>query len=102
MNSALRRSLLMTTVGAVLTAPRVAHAYIDPGSAGFILVSILSFLAAIGYAAQNHMTVLDAVHALLRCLSGGESALAQPRDRTIFFGPAEGQDLSIFEEYLYE
>ena len=53
-------------------------------------------------AAQNHMTVLDAVHALLRCLSGGESALAQPRDRTIFFGPAKGQDLSIFEEHLYE
>ena len=53
-------------------------------------------------AAQNHMTVLDAVHALLRCLSGGESALAKPRDRTIFFGPAKGQDLSIFEEHLYE
>ena len=53
-------------------------------------------------AAQNHMTVLDAVHALLRCLSGGESALAQPRNRTIFFGPAKGQDLSIFEEHLYE
>ena len=52
--------------------------------------------------AQNHMTVLDAVHALLRCLSGGESALAQPRNRTIFFGPAKGQDLSIFEEHLYE
>ena len=53
-------------------------------------------------AAQNYMTVLDAVHALLRCLSGGESALAKPRDRTLFFGPAKGQDLSIFEEYLYE
>ena len=53
-------------------------------------------------AAQNHMTVLDAVHALLQCLSDGESALVQPRNRTIFFGPAEGQDLSIFEEHLYE
>ena len=53
-------------------------------------------------AAQNHMTVLDAVRALLRCLSGGESALAQPRNRTIFFGPAKGQDLSIFDEHLYE
>ena len=53
-------------------------------------------------AAQNHMTVLDAVHALLRCLSGGESALAKPRNRTIFFGPAGGQDTSIFDEYLYE
>ena len=53
-------------------------------------------------AAQNHMTVLDAVHALLRCLSGGESALTQPRSRTIFFGPVRRQDLSIFEEHLYE
>ena len=53
-------------------------------------------------AARNHMTVLDAVHALLRCLSGGESALAKPRNRTIFFGPAKGQDLSIFDEHLYE
>ena len=52
--------------------------------------------------AQNYMTVLDAVHALLRCLSGGERALAQPRNRTIFFGPANSQDLSIFEEHLYE
>ena len=53
-------------------------------------------------AAQNHMTILDAVHALLRCLSGGESALAKPRNRTIFFGPAKGQDRSIFDEHLYE
>ena len=53
-------------------------------------------------AAQNHLTVLDAVHALLRCLSGGESALAKPRDRTIFFGPAKSQDLFSFDEYLYE
>ena len=53
-------------------------------------------------ATQNYMTVLDAVHALLRCLSGGESALAQPRNRAIFFGPAKGQDFSIFEEYQYE
>ena len=49
MNSALRCGLLVTAVGAVLIAPRVAHAYVDPGSAGFIIVSILSFLAAIGY-----------------------------------------------------
>ena len=53
-------------------------------------------------AAHNYMTVLDAVHALLRCLSGGESALTQPRNRTIFSGPAKGQDLSLFEENLYE
>lgn len=49
MNRSLRCGLLVMAVGAVLTAPRVAHAYVDPGSAGFIIVSILSFLAAIGY-----------------------------------------------------
>ena len=49
MNSALRYGLLVAAVGAVLIAPRTAHAYVDPGSAGFIIVSILSFLAAIGY-----------------------------------------------------
>ena len=49
MNSALRCGLLAAAVGAALSAPRVAHAYVDPGSAGFIIVSILSFLAAIGY-----------------------------------------------------
>ena len=49
MNSALRCGLLVMVIGAVLTAPSVAHAYVDPGSAGFIIVSILSFLAAIGY-----------------------------------------------------
>ena len=53
-------------------------------------------------AVQNHLTVLDAVHALLRCLSGGESALTKPRNRTISFGPAKGQDLFGFDEYLYE
>ena len=53
-------------------------------------------------AAQNHLTVLDAVHAVLRCLSGGESALTKPRNRTISFGPAKGQDLFGFDEYLYE
>ena len=49
MNKALRRGLLVTAVGAVLTAPRVAHAYVDPGYAGFIIVTMLSFLVAIGY-----------------------------------------------------
>ena len=49
MNSALRCGVLVMAIGAILIAPSVAHAYVDPGSAGFIIVSILSFLAAIGY-----------------------------------------------------
>ena len=58
MNSALRRGLLVTAVGAVLVAPSVAHAYVDPGSAGFIIVSILSFLAAIGYVVRAFLSRL--------------------------------------------
>ncbi len=31
----------------------------------------------------DYMTILDAVHALLRCLSGGQSALIEPREHTL-------------------
>lgn len=58
MNRSLRYGLLVMAVGAVLTAPRVAHAYIDPGSAGFIIVSMLSFLAAIGYVVRAYLSRL--------------------------------------------
>ena len=53
-------------------------------------------------AAQNHLTVLDAVHALLRCLSGGESVLAADRNMPVSFGPVPHQTIFGFEEYLYE
>ena len=53
-------------------------------------------------AAQNHMTVLDAVHALLRCLSGGESALVKARNMPVSFGPVPHQTIFGFSEYLYE
>ena len=39
--------------------------------------------------------------AILFCLTPAP-ACADFNDRTIFFGPAVGQDLSIFEEHLYE
>lgn len=58
MNRSLRYGLLVMAVGAVLTAPRVAHAYIDPGAAGFIIVSMLSFLAAIGYVVRAYLSRL--------------------------------------------
>ena len=53
-------------------------------------------------AARNHMTVLDAVHALLRCLSGGESALVKDRNMPVSFGPVPHQTIFGFDEYLYE
>ena len=58
MNRSLRDGLLATAVGAALSLPRVAHAYVDPGSAGFIIVSILSFLAAIGYVVRAYFSRL--------------------------------------------
>ncbi len=52
--------------------------------------------------AQGYMTILDAVHAILRCLSGGESAFIEPRAYT---RPAYGipEDAkSNYKEVLYE
>ena len=49
------------------------------------------------------MTTLDAVHAVLRCLSGGQSALVEPRpgrlwgDEKVIPGWEDG-----YEEFRYE
>ncbi len=53
---------------------------------------------------QGWMTILDAVHALLRCLSGGESPLIKPRKYTQpgFGGPIRGDDKPHYEDFLYE
>ena len=46
---------------------------------------------------KGYMTTLDGVHAILRCLSGGQSALKTPR------GPAIPYDTDrSYEEFLYE
>ena len=45
--------LLAATV--FLFAPTVAHAYVDPGSAGFIITSVLGFLAAGGYLVRAYL-----------------------------------------------
>ncbi len=53
---------------------------------------------------QGWMTILDAVHALLRCLSGGESPLIKPRKYTQpgYGGPIRGDDKPHYEDFLYE
>ena len=50
--------------------------YVDPGSAGFIIVSILGFLAAAGYTIRMHFAKLkDRVRkALGKSPHGGEDA----------------------------
>ena len=52
---------------------------------------------------QGWMTILDAVHALLRCLSGGESPLIKPRKYTQpGYGPIPRRDKPYYEDFLYE
>ena len=51
--------------------------------------------------AKGWITTLDAVHAMLRCLSGGESALVEPRkSRSTRYGPVPRN--SDYKEFLYE
>ena len=48
------------------------------------------------------MTVLDVVHTLLRCLSGGESALVEATEPTHRYGPIPSNIELDFREFLYE
>ncbi len=53
--------------------------------------------------AKGWMTTLDAVHAILRCLSGGESALVEPRkSRSPKYGPVPRNIDLDHREFLYE
>ncbi len=54
--------------------PELLLAYVDPGSAGFIIVSVLGFLSAVGYTLRNAFGRLTA--RLRRLLSGGRRAAA--------------------------
>ena len=52
---------------------------------------------------QGYMTILDAVHALLRCLSGGESPLIKPKQYTVPWNHQfHGHDGLTYEDFLYE
>ena len=52
---------------------------------------------------QGYMTILDAVHALLRCLSGGESPLINPQKNTHPWNMSfHLHDRPYYEDFLYE
>lgn len=53
MNSQFRVTLLAAATWVVLS-PGVAHAYVDPGSAGFIVTTVLGFLSAVGYIVRGY------------------------------------------------
>ena len=49
------------------------------------------------------MTALDGVHAILRCLSGGQSALKTPRELPILAGGITSRGIiRSYKEFLYE
>ena len=51
---------------------------------------------------KGYMTSLDAVHAIIKCLSGGQSPLIEPR-RDRFWGSGVPEDHSYeYKEFLYE
>ena len=54
MNRLFRYSLLAAAVAGVLS-PGIAHAYVDPGTAGFLVTTILGFLAAVGYTLRSYL-----------------------------------------------
>ena len=47
---------------------------------------------------RGYMTTLDAAHAILKCLSGGQSALVEPRNHQLRIGDAQVDP----KEFLYE
>ena len=51
---------------------------------------------------HGYMTTLDAVHVILRCLSGGENALIEPRRGLHGFGPRLQDAQLDYKEFLYE
>ncbi len=51
--------------------------------------------------AQGYMTILNAVHALLRCLSGGESALVEPIEHRLGSYSSIPDNLD-YKDFIYE
>ena len=45
---------LLIAATAFVSAPTAAHAYIDPGAAGFVITSVLGALAAGGYIVREY------------------------------------------------
>ena len=52
--------------------------------------------------AKSYMTTLDAVHAILGCMSDGQSALLEPRHDRFFGAGLEEEHDYRYKEYLYE
>ncbi len=51
---------------------------------------------------KGYLTTLDAVHTLLRCLSGGERPFIEPVQQTTWYGPVPWNVKLDYKEFLYE
>lgn len=62
-----RASAAAFAIGAILS-PGLAHAYIDPGSTGFVITTVLGAIASAGYLMRGWMSTLR--HRIRRLLKG--------------------------------
>ena len=89
MNRPTRRALLIGATVFVFV-PTAAHAYVDPGSAGFVITSVLGALAAGGYIIRGYWSRLKrrVFHSDRKAVAdgnGSDSTDARPKD-----GSAQG------------
>ena len=89
MNRPTRRDLLIGATVFVFV-PTAAHAYVDPGSAGFVITSVLGALAAGGYIIRGYWSRLKrrVFHSDTKAVAdrdGSDSTDARPKD-----GSAQG------------
>ena len=69
MNRLLRPNFLILAIVVCLVSPGTTYAYVDPGSAGFVITTVLGFFAAVGYLARAYIRRLK--HWIFR---GGRTA----------------------------
>lgn len=55
MNRPLLINFLALVIATCLISPATAYAYVDPGSAGFIITTVLGFFAAVAYLARAYV-----------------------------------------------
>ena len=71
-------------VGGAVLAPACAHAYIDPGSAGFVITTVLGAAAAAGYLIRGWLgTVASWFRRLGRRGAADDQSADQPTEEGI-------------------
>ena len=75
MSRPIRRDQLLAATAFVIV-PTAAHAYVDPGSAGFVITSVLGALAAGGYIIRGYWSRLKrrVFHSDRKAMAGGDGS----------------------------